>query len=110
MQNHTETVFTDRINFLEITVDNIDKVIYNITTMDIRRTGGIDDGSGRDGRKAFSDGLTWEEAGERWRKQKKNSLWIKAALRSFREAGGFVPSTREYIKEIREIKLGIQGI
>jgi len=51
----------------------------------------IDSGAGKSGFKAHKDGLHWTEALSRWKRSKRNSLWIKLALKSFREAGGVVP-------------------
>ena len=44
------------------------------------------------GFRAHSDGLDYEEALARWRKNNKHRMWIKGALRSFQSAGGYVPA------------------
>lgn len=58
----------------------------------------IDSEAGKHGFLAHKKGLTWNEAVLKWQNYKhystgrrRNSLWIKAALKAFREAGGYVP-------------------
>jgi hypothetical protein len=59
--------------------------------MKITNRGFIDSGYGTAGYRAFRKGKTWEEALKQWEQAKHNSLWVKAALRAFHTAGGFVP-------------------
>ena len=58
-------------------------------------------GYGKAGFKALGDGLSWRQARSRWKSSGKNSLWVKGALRSFRSAGGFVPSEILPVRQIR---------
>jgi hypothetical protein len=55
-------------------------------------TGLVDSGSGTAGYKAHKRKLSWDAAVQEWRKARKHRLWIKAALRAFRKAGGYVPT------------------
>ena len=59
----------------------------------MKRTGyaNIDSGAETAGLRAFKRNADWESAIKNWEAQKKNSLWIKAALKSFRRFGGIVP-------------------
>lgn len=56
----------------------------------------LDSGAETHGFRAFKDGLTWRDAEARWTAyksrsgQRRNSLWIKAALKGYRQAGGYV--------------------
>ena len=66
--------------------------------MKITNQGCVDSEAGTYGFKAFKKGLTWDQAVENWRRYKhrsqgtrRTSLWIKAALKAFKEAGGHVP-------------------
>lgn len=66
--------------------------------MKITNPGCVDSEAGKQGFRAHKKGLTWNQAVLKWQNyqhrstgQRRNSLWIKAALRAFREAGGYVP-------------------
>ena len=59
--------------------------------MRITEYANIDSGASTAGVKAFKRGYEWDYAVKNWESQKKNSLWIKAALKSYRHVGGVVP-------------------
>jgi hypothetical protein len=66
--------------------------------MKITNRGCVDSEAGSHGFRAHKKGLTWQQAVCKWQAyrhhrngSRRTSLWIKAALRAFREAGGYVP-------------------
>ena len=59
--------------------------------MKITNCGSIESGYGKAAWKAFNQGLDYQRAIKRWTTAKKNSLWIKAALKEFAKIGGHVP-------------------
>nr|BAR33177.1 hypothetical protein [uncultured Mediterranean phage uvMED] len=62
--------------------------------MKITNSGFVDSGAGTAGFRAYKENLSLSESVNRWRRAKRNSLWIKAAIRAFREAGGVVPGKK----------------
>jgi hypothetical protein len=78
--------------------------------MKITNRGNIDSGAGKAGFGAYKKGLDWSVATERWVRSKKNSLWIKAALTSFREAGGVVPEEKLNRRAYRRMAVSATGM
>jgi len=78
--------------------------------MKITNIGNTDSGAGTAGWKAYGKGIDWREAVDRWAKNKRNSLWIKSALLSFRRAGGVVPDEQLDRKAYRRITSPYTGM
>jgi len=78
--------------------------------MQITNRGNIDSGAGKSGYNAYKKGIDWRVAVDRWTKSKKNSLWIKSALLSFRRAGGVVPNEQLDRNAYRRVNTAYTGM
>ena len=50
-----------------------------------------DSGYRKEALRALKRGWSWKRASDAWKKRGRHRLWISAALRAYREAGGDVP-------------------